>query len=766
MTTACQHCGQPSPAGQGFCCAGCKAAYTLINGLSLGSYYERRTLDSNQPPQVPEEAPLPDMTAFITTEGNIQTVHLMVGAVHCAACAWLIETVLSQQSGVTYARMNLTTRRLTVRWDRSKTTAQKVLEPVHQLGYTLRPYRPELLETTRKEEEKHLLLCLAVAGFAAANVMLLSVALWADTDGSMGPTTRLMMQGFSALIVLPAAVWAGQPFFTSALRALRHGRLNMDVPISLAVLLTLGLSIFDTLTQTGGETYFESAAMLLFFLLLGRYLDSRARGRSRAAAEQLAGLQAGSALRLNGQSSEVVPLSALAAGDTVLVAKGERIPADGVVLTDTVTLDTAFLTGESLPTQLHKGDTAFAGSLNAGDALKLRMTARAADSRLAHIVALVEEATTARNRYTLLADRVARLYAPLVHVLAAATFALWWLAGAEIHTALTHAVAVLLVTCPCALALAVPSVQVAAVTRLLRQGVLLTSASALERLKDITTVVLDKTGTLTSGRITVEAPSDTLAKAARLAVGSTHPLARAVVAACPQAEPAKNVREIPGQGLEGKIGLRVCRLGSAAFCGAVADDNTPLWFRDGSKPAVPLTCQDTLRPDAAAAVAAFKQAGLPVMLLSGDRQSAVDAVAAQTGITEAFSHQSPEDKHAALKKLSDGEQRVLMIGDGINDAPALALAHASMTLATGSDVAKTAADVILQHDRLMDAVRTWRLSKRAHRMVLGNFTLAVCYNTVAVPLAMAGYITPLGAAVLMSASSVTVVLNTLRLLRD
>ncbi len=776
---ACAHCGARLGASETarFCCNGCAQAHELIERLGLDSYYARRVLDSDARAPKPEPVPAaPAAEPPATDADGVATGHYMVDGLHCAACVWLVEQSLLRQPGVISARLNMTTRRLALRWKPAETAADPSAI-VARLGYRLAPFDPARLAAGERNAEAELLRCLAVAGFAAGNIMLLSVSVWSGAVGEMGPATRDLMHWISALIALPAVAYAGRPFFRSAVAALGAGRTNMDVPISLGVLLATAMSLFET-ASSGAHAYFDSAVTLLFFLLIGRYLDRRARGRARGAAELLAALDAGGASVLAGDgTARRVAADKLRVGDLVLVAAGERMPADGRIVVGTSEIDTSVVTGETRPAAVAAGDAVFAGTVNLGAPLRLRVSACGQSTLLSEIVRLMEAAEQGRARHVVLADRVARLYAPVVHLLAAATFAAWMLLGAGWHTALLNAVAVLIITCPCALALAVPVVQVVATGRLMRRGILLKSATALERLAEVDTVVFDKTGTLTVGRPVLVEPHavDTaaLVRAAAIAANSRHPLARALTAAAEErlghaVAATEGVVEAPGLGLA----LGAERLGSRTFCdtegrdGAAGRDGPELWFtRPGMRP-VRFLFADRLKADAAACVASLAARGVAVELLSGDRMPVVAGVAAEAGIARWRAAQTPVDKVARLRQLAGEARRTLMVGDGINDAPALAAALVSASPAAASDIARVAADAVFQGDRLNPVGELLDVARAARRAVRENLALAIGYNLVAVPLAMAGFLTPLIAAIAMSGSSLAVVANALRLNRS
>ncbi|MGC2857011.1 heavy metal translocating P-type ATPase metal-binding domain-containing protein [Novispirillum sp. DQ9] len=780
----CKHCGSEIPQGASgtgeFCCRGCQAAYGLINGMGLTAYYQRRCIDPDVKPLRPEdnEGGVLDFAAHVVpgTEDGTSSLHLMVEGLHCAACVWLIESLLRRQPGVVNARVNMTTRRLTLVWRTAETEVNTIVEPVLRIGYRLVPYDPTRLGAQTALHEKELLRCMAVAGFAAGNIMLLSVSVWAGVD--MGPNTRDLFHWISALIAFPTIAYAVRPFARSAFSALRAGRTNMDVPITLAVCLAAVMSLWET-ARSGHHAYFDASVMLLFFLLIGRYLDSRARGRARSAAEHLLslGAQAVTVLRADGTRA-LLPPGQLEPGMTVLVAAGERIGVDGTVSDGVSDLDTSLITGETVPQPTRPGDGVFAGTLNLSGPLRVRVGAVGEGTLLAEIVRMMEVAEQGRAKYVALADRVARLYSPVVHLMAGITFLGWTMfGGMDWQPALLIAVAVLIITCPCALALAVPVVQVIATGRLLRRGILLKTATALERLVDVDTVVFDKTGTLTLGHAELDraGPDGSgvpwteadLRLAAGMAVSSRHPLARAIARAT-MAPVVDGVAEVPGQGLRAVVAGAEVRLGSRAFCGAgdvaVAPAAGPeLWLARAGRPPVRFTFTDPAREDAAEVVATLRRRGIRVVLLSGDREPAVRAVAERLGINDWTAACTPEAKCARLADLRREGRKVLMVGDGLNDAPALAAADVSMSPSTAVDVSQTAADVVFQGHKLAPVAEVLTVARKANALVRQNFALSVGYNVFTVPLAVAGFVTPLIAALAMSTSSVVVIANALRL---
>jgi Cu2+-exporting ATPase len=718
--------------------------------------------------------PVADPSAFVRGGADgLSHLDLMAENIHCADCIRKIEGALTALPDVVTARVNLSHRRIAVAWRPGKIEPRLLAEVVTRLGYAVAPYDPGLLDEKTKAADRELLRCLGVVGFAAGNVMLLSVSVWSGAGGGMDSGTRDLFHWISALIALPAVAYAGRPFFYSAWSALKSHTMNMDVPISLGVLLAAGSSLLETM-QGASHVYFDASVTLLFFLLCGRYLDRQARAKARSAAEHLLALTAVGATVIEADGRRrSLPVSALRPGMVVAAAAGERIPTDGSISIGRSELDNSLLTGETMPVAVGPGSKVLAGALNLSAPIEVQVTAAGEDTFLASIARLMAAAEQGRARYVRLADRVARLYAPLIHVLAASTF-IGWLLFSRIgfEGSLMTAVAVLIITCPCALALAVPVVQVVASGLLLRRGILVKTPDALERLAAVDTIVFDKTGTLTEGRPQLMNADgitpDALADAAALARHSRHPLAEAVAAAMNGPfRPATDIVEIPGAGLVGNIGAREIKLGSRALCGmseaAEDDEQMEMWLARPNLPAQRLVFADRPRADAKAAIAELKRRNYRIALLSGDRASAVSRIAGELGIEDWRARCLPADKVAALEALAAAGRKVLMVGDGLNDAPALAAGFVSMSPAGAAAVSQTAADLLFQGRLLGPVPFALRLARLADRLVRQNFALAVAYNLGAVPIAIAGLATPLIAAVAMSSSSLLVTLNALRL---
>jgi Cu2+-exporting ATPase len=698
---------------------------------------------------------------------------LAVDGITCPACMAKIEADLATVPNVTRARLNLTNRRLAIEWKAGALDPARVIDRLAELGFKAYPFSPNRAEADEDAEARFLLRCLAVAAFAAMNIMLLSVSVWSGNVSDITPEQRDFFHWLSALIALPAVAYAGQPFFRSAIRALLARGVNMDVPITLGVVLALGMSVIETLGHAE-HAYFDSAVMLLTFLLAGRFLDQNMRRRTRAVASNLAALKAETAVKfVTPDEIREVPVSAVHAGDLVLVRPGERVTVDGIVTEGRSEIDQSLVTGETAPIAAASGTRVYAGTVNLTGTLRVRVAAAATGTLLDEVTRLLDNAVKARSRYVRLAERAARLYAPLVHTTALATMLGWVAFGASWHDAIITAIAVLIITCPCALGLAIPAVQVVASGALFRAGVLLNTGDAIERLADVDTVVFDKTGTLTLPQPEVvnaaDMPPDVLALAGRLALASSHPLAAAIARAAGANQPLDGVVEEPGQGVRVVLDSRELRLGRPSWCGAereaealaLASEASAIAFRRGDERFAFAVCQQ-LRPDAVAVTEALRARGLRIEILSGDRAEAVKAVARAVGVETWCAGVTPAEKISHIEARKRQGRTVLMVGDGLNDAPALAAAHVSFSPITAVHLSQAAADAVFLGERLAPVADTLALAARAKRLMRENLWLAVLYNAIAVPMAIAGLATPLVAAVAMSGSSVLVTANALR----
>ena len=709
-----------------------------------------------------------DLSAFIARDANgAGRLELLVRGASCAGCMGKIERGVAALPGVVASRFNLTTGKLAVTLAPDQGDAAVVQRAVEAMGYGASLFDPARALDAEDRTGRELALALGVAGFGAGNVMMFTVPVWAGLFGQeLSPVTREVMYWLAAIVATPCALFAGMTFFRSAWASLRRGKANMDVPISIGVLLTLGVSFSETL-QHGQHAYFDAAVTLLFLLLIGRYLDHRLKAAARGAARDLLALQAPVAVRLDAQGHERgVPVGEVEVGDRLAVAAGQRIPVDAIIEAGVSEVDNALVSGETLPVEARPGVTLQAGALNLSGRLVLRAIARSEDSAVAAIARLMEAGAQTRGAYVRLADKAAEIYVPVVHTLAAAAFVGGWALGLGPREALLRAAAVLIVTCPCALGLAVPAVQVAASGRLFRRGVLVKSGAALERLAEVNHVVFDKTGVLTEGRPRLLSDLPAIINAAApLARASRHPLARALADRAGPGPVAEDVTEVAGQGVEGLINGRRARLGRAGFLGVDPSEGgeSELWFGFEGETRVRLTFFDPVRPDAARAIAQLRALGLTVEILSGDLPGRRGRVAKTAGVTQWRAGLTPFDKSSAVTMLQATGRKVLMVGDGLNDAAALALAHASMAPGSALDASQNAADLIVLDGGLMAAPLAIRVARAARRRALENFGFSGLYNAIAAPAAVLGLINPFIAAIAMSASSLVVMLNALRM---
>ncbi|WP_424630799.1 cation-translocating P-type ATPase [Bradyrhizobium sp. SYSU BS000235] len=714
----------------------------------------------------PQTASEEVLLASRTVGDGIRQTDLSVPGIHCGGCIRKVEAALGALPGVENARVNLSTKRVAIRWQADKDPAPFV-EALNRIGYDAHLY--DTSADNKDNTLTELIRALAVAGFAASNIMLLSVSIWSGAEDS----TRNLFHWISALIAFPALVYSGRVFFSSAWRALRHGQTNMDVPISIGVLLAFGMSLYETVHHEA-HAYFDAAISLLFFLLIGRTLDYMMRERARTAVRGLARLSSRGALVVQDDGTHAyLPVNEIQPGMHILLAAGERVPVDAKVATGQSEIDCALVSGESLPQLVAPGAMLSAGTLNLTGPLTIVATAAAKDSFLAEMVRMMEAAETGRSVYRRIADRASRLYAPVVHLTALLTFIGWMIVEGDLHRAATIAIAVLIITCPCALGLAVPMVQVVAARRLFESGVMVKDGGALERIAEVDTVIFDKTGTLTMDRLrlinrNVIDPA-ALAIATSIAAHSRHPYSRALAAAgrdnAITPVTVNEVSEQPGAGLQATIGAAVYRLGRADWALTDPCDGTAaasVVLSENGRLRAAFRFDSDLRPDVREAVLAISNQRCRVEIMSGDRDEPVRHLASDLGLPYRAGV-SPADKTEHIVDLTKAGQRVLMVGDGLNDTPALVAAHASMAPATAADVGRNAADLVFLHDSLLAVPQAIAVARNARQLVRQNLILAIGYNAIAVPVAILGHVTPLVAAVAMSASSLLVIANALRL---
>ncbi|MBF0158642.1 MAG: cadmium-translocating P-type ATPase [Magnetococcales bacterium] len=771
-----------------FCCQGCLAAYHMIHGAGLEEYYRRRdpAITGMRPTTTdPNHWAAFDDAEFqrrlVRPVGDGVEICLLLEGMHCAACVWLNERVLQGLPGIRSARVNFATHRATVRWDPQQLSLSHILASIDGIGYHAEPYDPDRIEQIHQQRDRALLLRLGVAGFGAANAMFIAVALYAGYFSGIDHELKQFFHWVSLAIALPVVLFSGMVFFRSAWSSLRLKRLTVDVPVATGIVVTFGYSVWVT-WRGHGEVFFDSVTMFIFILLTGRYLESAARRKAASATERLLSLEPRTARVLRDATELEIPVRELQRGDQVIVRPGERIAADGLIRQGRTSIDESMLTGESLPVVRSIGDRVAAGTLNQEGAILFEVTHAGDETALAAIVRLVEEAQTRRSPMQSLADRIAARFVVVILALALLTALGWW--WVDPAQAIEHAVALLIITCPCALGLATPAAMIVASGSAAHRGVLIRGSEVLERLARVNRLVLDKTGTLTCGTPHVEqlqplsgiTAQQLLALVAGVEQFSEHPLARALVreAKLRDIAPVTGITEVishPGAGVTAQHAGQTVWVGRPDFVSATEDELPPQapWSWIGCRVATELwgwiALSDAPKADAAATIAALQQRGLRVTLLSGDHQAVVDAVAQQVGITEALGARLPQQKEYHVAQWHDQGDWVAMVGDGINDAPALARAAVAIVVENAADVSVATADVVLLNRRLESLVYTVDLARGTMRCIRQNYTISLIYNSLAIPLAMAGLVIPVVAAIAMPISSLIVIGNAMRLRR-
>ncbi len=705
-----------------------------------------------------------------TNDYGSYSLFLLVKGIYCAACIQKIEREISSFEEVSKVRLNFSTGRLFIEWSGSSERANHFVSSIQDLGYDVFPYSLEKDQKESDKQERFLLICLGVAGFAVGNIMLLSIGLWSTTIETMGGATRNLFHLISALIAVPTVLFSGRPFFFSAWSVLSKRKTNMDVPISVALVLAVGVSLFE-LFRHGEHVYFDSAVMLIFFLLVGRYFDFRARKQVKRAATDLMKNFSGFVTILDKGKPKKCYIKDVKQNMSVLVSAGEKIAVDGIAQDEAV-VDGSLITGETKYQNLKQGYAVYSGMINVGPPFVMVVQKCAENSLLADVIKLMEVAEQGQADYVRLAEKVARFYTPIVHFLALFAFAFWFFVGGLVwQESLMIAVTVLIITCPCALGLAVPIVQVLASGLLMKRHILIKSSDALERLADINAVIFDKTGTLTQGKpkLIGDYENHLLSLASSLACYSSHPLAKSLSAIDVKKQDGFNkVEEIAGFGLKALYKGKDVKLGSAKWCGVDLDDidqkYSCLCLKIEGDPPYIFRFEDTLKEDAFSLVSYFKkERNMPVSLLSGDMRDVVADVANRLNIPSFKAEQTPVQKYGFLKKQKEKGSRILMVGDGLNDAPVLLGSDVSMAPGSALDVAQNAADIVFMGDKLASVEYCHKMALKVKKMVRQNFGLAIIYNVFAIPFAFFGGVTPMVAAIAMSLSSLVVVANSYRL---
>ncbi|MGE6288877.1 heavy metal translocating P-type ATPase [Aeromonas media] len=793
--TGCFHCGEPVPTGSDFtleikgivqpmCCPGCQAVAQTILECGLASYYEHRTAPGIKGELVPSE--LAALThydlaevqqEFVTETGTLREIQLSVEGLTCAACAWLIERHLMGLPGLHYVNVNTTTHRARIKWDPDRLSLSDILKGFAKIGYRAYPFQTHQQEALYAREVRSYMFRMALAGLGSMQVMMCAVALYMDLFISVEEEFMIYFKWISLLLSTPIMIYSAQPFYAGAWRSLKQGHLSMDVSVSLALIGAFVASIWATVFNTG-EVYYDSITMFVFFLLLGRLLELRARRKASESSSNLARLVPIMATRIDADDEHEVPAKTLRVGDRVRVLAGATLPADGIITLGQASLNEAMLTGEQLPLLKQAGDPVFAGTISTDAPLEIRVNHPIEESRLAQIMRLQDSALDDKPAIAQLADVLSRHFILVLLLIAAAVWTFWHFHAPE--RAFWVTLSVLVATCPCALSLATPTALTSATAHLTRSGILLRRGHVLDVLTRANRIVMDKTGTLTTGNISLVGvqplaelgEDECLAIARALETYSEHPIARAFRSKGADDAAllaASEVTPVIGHGIEGRIAGKHYRIGSARWLGLTdeleATQGLAIYLADETRPLARFTLADTVRADAGALTQAFKAAGLQTTILTGDSSPQADTVARELGVDELVKGVTPDGKLAYLKAREAAGDISIMVGDGINDAPVLAGAHASFAMAGGTDLAKNSADGILLADDLSRLLTARTLALRTRRIIQENFAWSIGYNLLVLPLAASGWLPPYLAAAGMSLSSLIVVTNSMRLNR-
>ena len=793
--TGCFHCGEPVSTGSDFtleikgivqpmCCPGCQAVAQTILECGLASYYEHRTAPGIKGELVPSE--LAALThydlaevqqEFVTETGTLREIQLSVEGLTCAACAWLIERHLMGLAGLHYVNVNTTTHRARIKWDPDRLSLSDILKGFAKIGYRAYPFQTHSQEALYAREVRSYMFRMALAGLGSMQVMMCAVALYMDFFISVEEEFMIYFKWISLLLSTPIMIYSAQPFYVGAWRSLKQGHLSMDVSVSLALIGAFVASIWATVFNTG-EVYYDSITMFVFFLLLGRLLELRARRKASESSSNLARLVPIMATRIDADGEHEVPAKTLRVGDRVRVLAGATLPADGIITLGQASLNEAMLTGEQLPLLKQAGDPVFAGTISTDAPLEIRVNHPIEESRLAQIMRLQDSALDDKPAIAQLADVLSRHFILVLLLIAAAVWTFWHFHAPE--RAFWVTLSVLVATCPCALSLATPTALTSATAHLTRSGILLRRGHVLDVLTRANRIVMDKTGTLTTGNISLVGvqplaelgEDECLAIARALEAYSEHPIARAFRSKGAEdavLPAASEVAPVIGHGIEGRIAGKHYRIGSARWLGLSDKQNAAqglaIYLADETRPLARFTLADTVRADAGALIQAFKAAGLQTTILTGDSSPQADTVARELGVDELVKGVTPDGKLAYLKARETAGDISIMVGDGINDAPVLAGAHASFAMAGGTDLAKNSADAILLADDLSRLLTARTLALRTRRIIQENFAWSIGYNLLVLPLAASGWLPPYLAAAGMSLSSLIVVTNSMRLNR-
>lgn len=801
----CFHCGEPIPKSftlqvkienvdQSMCCHGCAAVAETIVSNNLTGYYRHRTEKSVKGSTlIPQE--LLNLQSYDLTEieqeftqshGSTKEVILTVENVTCAACAWLIERKLGTLSGIEQCSVNTSSARLSLKWQSEQLKLSDILLALAQIGYKAYPFKADVAEQNEVAATKAYLRRLTVAGLATMQVMMFAMASYfdvigSDGDGSLSNGLNDYFRYISLLLALPVVFYSSTPFYNNALSALLAKRLNMDVPVSIAIFLAFIASAYATITKQG-DVYFESVCMFAFFLLLGRYLEQITKRKAAQSSSNLLKLIPSIATLVEDDAYIQIPAKSLTLDQIVLVKPGEIIPADGIIIRGETQCNEAILTGEQLPVNKTLGDWVFASTVNHDQTIEICVKHERSDQLISKIIALQEQAVIDKPKLATLADKLSQYVVIGILILSISTYLGWWLAGND--DALWIALAVLVATCPCALSLATPSAYTAASSQLQHLGLLAKQGSALDALTQLTHINFDKTGTLTTGQFAIKHidsmgnnENEIFAIIAAIESQSTHPIANTFKPYLDNTYEVDNVTNFPGGGLSATVNNEQYFLGHHQFVSnnipandyVLADNfdnNVIIYLATDKNIIASISLNDDIRTESEPLINKLKSIGITTTLLTGDNSLNADAVAQKLNIDNIAKGQSPKDKLTYLKNLQDKGEIVAMFGDGVNDAPVLSQAHLSFAMGTGADIAKSSADIVLLHDDLSKIGQAITLAKKTKRIIIQNFCWAIGYNCTALPFAMAGLLPPYIAAIGMSLSSIIVVSNSLRLLKD
>jgi len=813
QNTSCFHCGLPvddnnrvekniQETSQQFCCHGCSSVCEMIYESGLEGFYQR-TPDGQllaPPPEPPQETKLYDIdeiqSEFVNDQGNIRDIHLIVEGIHCSACVWLIERSLAKLPGIIDVKVNLANKRLLVRWDNTQNKISNIIEHLGNIGYSATPFNPESAEGVIKKQNRALLLRMAFAAFSMMNLLWISIALYSGADQG---EFKSLFQWVGFMLATPTLLYSGWPFLKGAWTGLKSLNLGMDVPIAIGASATYSYSVFVTIGHsmgqtTIGEVYYDTVVNFIFVILVGRFLEAKSKRHAVAATQRLMDLQPRVANVLRDNETHIVPIRAIKKNETILIKPGEKIPVDGIIISGHSSVDEALLSGEAAPLKKTMGDSLSAGTVNIENTLTVKVTATLRNTSLGKIISLVEEAQASKAPIQCIADQIVPWFVAVTLLLASLTFAYWLNEGIEY--ALLAATSVLIITCPCAFGLATPMSIAVASGLAARNGLLIKNGAVLEYLSAIHHFVFDKTGTLTEGKMRVkeliisnhnnpESEHSVLEKIAHLESLSEHSIAVAILHYAKKkniqadSQSVKQFVNKPGLGIKGEINQQVVMVGNIKLLESNNIElQTDLLEQSAERESKGISCvhiaiekthigfiaiADQLRADAKLLIAQLRQAGIELTLLSGDKQAVAESIANELGGMNVIAEVLPNEKDKVIQDLQSQGQQVAMIGDGVNDAPALIRADVGIAIGSGTDVSMESADIVLLSNELDKIRLAADLSKRTLRTIRQNITLSIVYNIIMVPLAMMAFITPLFAAIAMPISSLAVIGNASRI---